>query len=167
MGGPWRGIDLTDLATNSFIDRFWVKVDASGECWEWRAHRKPGGYGQFTVRKGYFASAHVVSYALTNGPIPAGMVVCHRCDNPPCVRPDHLFLGTQADNARDMIAKGRDGRRLRGEEKPGAKLTEDAVRAIRAEPRCQGYIKRLAAKYGVSTRTIYTIRAGSKWRDVS
>lgn len=87
--------------------RFWMRVDKSGECWTWTAARGDHGYGSFTDDDGRSVSAHRFSHQLHYGPIPKGLVVCHKCDNPPCVRPDHLFLGTQADNVRDMQAKGR------------------------------------------------------------
>lgn len=88
-------------------ERFWEKVNKSGECWTWTActHHQ-WGYGHFRAG-GKLVTAHRYSWELHNGPIPPGMRVCHRCDNPPCVRPAHLFLGTDADNAHDMIAKGR------------------------------------------------------------
>ena len=92
-------------------DRFWEKVDTSGECWEWVAARDRTGYGLFKWRHGDDGMrnivAHRASYMLLVGPIPGGMKVLHRCDNRPCVRPDHLFLGTQSDNMLDMSAKGR------------------------------------------------------------
>lgn len=161
-----RGLDLTSLTDERFADRFWSKVDPSGDCWEWTAHRKPGGYGQFTVTKGQFHTAHAVSYALTHGPIPPGMVICHRCDNPPCVNPDHLFMGTQVDNALDMFAKGR-GNRAVGTANASARLTEDNVRTIRRTPRGPRFLMVLAETYGVSTRTISKIRAHQTWRHVA
>lgn len=88
-------------------ERFWRHVDKSGECWNWKGALGRGGYGQFAPTATTHALAHRYSYELHVGPIPAGHVICHRCDNPGCVRPDHLFLGTQLDNVRDMFSKGR------------------------------------------------------------
>jgi hypothetical protein len=163
---PRRGLDLTGLADERFEARFWSKVDRSGECWTWGAFCKPNGYGQFTVRRGVFFGAHCVSYALAHGPIPAGMVVCHRCDNPPCVRPDHLFLGTQVDNALDMLAKKR-ASRARGVDHPFARLAEADVRAIRSTPPYWGRVRDLAFAYGVSTHAVRQILLGRTWRHVS
>jgi len=88
--------------------RFWAKVrlGSPGECWEWTASRNATGYGQFCFG-GTKRRAHRVAYALTHGEIPAGMCALHRCDNPPCVNPAHLFLGTQEDNNADRDEKGR------------------------------------------------------------
>ena len=93
----------------AIAQRFWAKVDASGDCWEWTGQRHRTGHGVFTVPGGTprQQQAHRVSWEMHNGPIPEGMNVCHKCDNPPCIRPEHLFLGSQLDNLRDMIAKGR------------------------------------------------------------
>lgn len=162
-----RGLDLTGLTDEQFNARFWSKIrPVDGGCWEWDAHRNNRGYGQFTVRKGVFYTAHVVSYALTHGPIPAGMSICHRCDNPPCVRPDHLFIGTQSDNMLDMFAKGRAARSC-GIDRYNAVLSEEDVRAIRRPERYRGLIKDLATQYGISTTTVRAIRTGRKWRHVS
>lgn len=85
---------------------FWTKVRRTDGCWEWTGQKHMRGYGLQAVHhvKRY---THRISWELTNGPIPAGMVVMHRCDNPPCVRPDHLVLGTKRDNTQDMLRKGR------------------------------------------------------------
>lgn len=91
-------------------ERFYEQVNKSDGCWEWEGQRSEKGYGvfeEFHEGRRYRMRAHRLSYALENGPIPKGMLVCHHCDNPACVRPDHLFLGTHQDNANDRDAKGR------------------------------------------------------------
>lgn len=102
------------------VRRFWERVQKSDGCWVWTGstngfRRK---YGQLTLDCRRTVGAHRVSYVIAHGALPEGMVVCHACDNTLCVRPDHLFLGTQKDNVRDMIAKGRF--RFHRREKPAA-----------------------------------------------
>jgi len=92
-----------DLSTE---ERFWPKVLKSDSCWEWQASLTDKGYGQF-FDKGVRILAHRYSYKLRFGKIPEGLFLCHTCDNPKCVNPDHLKPGTQKDNIQDMIAKGR------------------------------------------------------------
>jgi hypothetical protein len=92
-------------------ERFWSKVAYVGagpdDCWEWDASRDKYGYGQFSMGHSECDPAHRVAYALAHGAVPAGLFVCHSCDNPPCVNPSHLWLGTAADNNRDRDLKGR------------------------------------------------------------
>jgi len=88
------------------MDRFWDKVDKSGECWMWTAAKGRGGYGNFTL-DGRSINAHRASYILNVGPIPAGAVVRHQCDTPLCVNPSHLQLGSYSDNTQDMVRRGR------------------------------------------------------------
>lgn len=158
-----------DHITPSDAERFWSKVqrvDGDG-CWEWtgaRARNRWGfEHGRFRLPTGH-AYAHRISWMLTNGPIPAGQCVLHRCDNPPCVRPDHLFLGTNDENMADMVAKGR---AARGERSALAKLTEAQVREIRAEPKWLGVNNWLSEKYGVNNRCISAIRLRRTWKHVS
>ena len=85
---------------------FWAKIDKSGDCWEWTGYRDRLGYGRLRV-DGSLMLAHRVAWELEHGYISEGLNVCHHCDNPPCVRPNHLFLGTQRDNIKDSVHKGR------------------------------------------------------------
>ena len=104
------------FVSRPLLDRFWEKVNKHGPipanhpdlglCWLWTAHTADFGYGRMHIVGGP-ARTHRISWELHNGPIPAGMLVLHHCDNPPCVNPAHLFLGTAGDNMRDMVAKGR------------------------------------------------------------
>jgi hypothetical protein len=130
--------------------RFWkkVKIGANGGCLEWTGSRKPDGYGSLTLDR-KLRSAHRVSWELSNGPIPEGLCVLHRCDNPPCVNPEHLFLGTHSDNALDKVKKGRGTR--------GKNLTDSIVMAIRADPRNQ---RAIAAQYGCHQTTVSAIKRG-------
>ncbi len=94
---------------STLVERFWPKVQKSDGCWTWLAAKDHLGYGKIGAgtRKEGELLAHRASWIINNGAIPDGLVVCHRCDNPSCVRPDHLFLGTMKDNTMDMVRKGR------------------------------------------------------------
>lgn len=143
--------------------RFWSHVHRfdGDNCWEWHGYRD-GGYGRFKYggRCGY---AHRLSFELHLGPIPDGMIVCHRCDNPACVNPAHLWLGTNADNMADMAAKGRaKSGNLKGADSPHAKLT--AIQAAEIRRRyCRGLGPTLAQEFGVSTSSILAIARGENW----
>jgi hypothetical protein len=163
------------------IERFWSKVDTSGECWEWTAGCV-AGYGRININTNGInkeVGAHRVSYELHYGTIPEGLLVCHHCDNPRCVRPDHLFLGTPADNSKDAARKGRmlagdrhpsrlrPETRPRGENNTNAKLTDEKVRAIRERHSAGVYIKALAREYGVDKKAIQNIVRRITWRHVN
>jgi hypothetical protein len=92
---------------NTFQERFWKKVRKTESCWVWIGSRAGGTYGDIHKGHGKNIKAHIASWIMHFGPVPEGLKVLHRCDNYPCVRPDHLFLGTQVDNMRDCINKGR------------------------------------------------------------
>jgi hypothetical protein len=127
-------------------------------CIEWTGHRDSCGYGQ-TKFQGKSWRAHRVAWVSVHGDIPAGLCVCHHCDNPGCIRVSHLFLGTAAENAADRDAKGR-GRILYGESNGRAKLTRAQAAVIRNDPRsCQA----IATELGVDRMTISRIKRGRTW----
>jgi hypothetical protein len=128
----------------TLAERFWAKV-AKGDpdaCWEWTGRRHKQGYGIFWIGTKPLLG-HRVAFALANGPVPAGQCVCHRCDNPPCVNPAHLFLGTQQENMRDMSRKRR-----------GHALTADQVAEVRALREGGLTVREVAARFGVSAATV-------------
>ena len=145
----------------SIPERFWPKVDRSGgtdACWTWLGKGDRKGYGYFSTPT--VTLAHRASWELHFGPIPAGLFVCHHCDNPPCVNPAHLFLGTVQDNSDDRVAKGRPAF---GERWWAAKLTDDQVREIR---RSTETIRVLGDRYGVAYTQISRLRRGETYRRV-
>jgi hypothetical protein len=171
--------------------RFWLRVEVAGEdeCWPWVGARDRDGYGLFmlnadSMSNGRRVCMHAQRFAwmLVNGPVPGGLHVLHHCDNPCCVNHAHLFLGTNADNVADRDRKGRTAKgdhhawrtkpecmrpgqppRMYGEANPSAKLTDAAVRTIRADSRTARII---AKEYGVSKSLINAVRRGEIWRDV-
>jgi hypothetical protein len=142
---------------------FWDYVDKSGQCWTWQGNKYPTGYGRF----GRNGSAHRYAYKQAYGTIPRGMHVCHRCDNPPCVRPDHLFLGTNAENMHDRNAKGRQSKGRKASlahQGKSARLTVAQVREIRRRYVPGQLLQReLAQEYGVSKSLIRDICSRRAW----
>jgi hypothetical protein len=145
-----------------FMDK--VSPEPNTGCWLWTGAIVPSGYGSMRLggRAEGTRSAHLIAWEVHRGTIPAGLYVCHRCDVRHCVNPDHLFLGTAKDNADDMWRKGR-GTIRRGAATGHARLTEDAVRTIRARRANGETITALAAEYGVSGATIQHAGAGRTW----
>ena len=142
--------------------RFWAKVSKSDGCWEWTGCVSDTGYGCIYDGKAY--ACHRYSWELHFGQIPESLCVLHRCDNRRCVRPDHLFLGTKAENSRDMAEKGRyKSTSRKGDAHPGAKLTDEAVREIRSSDELG---KALAERYGVSPSLITLIRKRKAWTHI-
>jgi hypothetical protein len=129
------------------------------DCWEWQAAKSARGYG-FVKYHGSQRYAHRLAYETFVGPIPDGMCVCHHCDNPSCVKPSHLFLGTHADNRADCVAKGRHGR---GERNGRAKLGESDVAEIRRRLTRGELQQCLADEYGMSNQQISNISTGRAW----
>ena len=149
------------------IARFWSKVDklaGPDRCWIWTAATSSTGYGNFGAGPRGTSKAHRLSWELANGPIHAGLCVCHKCDVPLCVNPAHLFLGTVADNNADKVSKGRaSGGSLRGEANRNAKLSWDLVASLRADRSAGMSELALAAKYGVSKSQAHNIVSGKVW----
>lgn len=147
--------------------RFWGKINRSGgpdACWPWLALTRGYGYGKYDVA-GRAVIAHRYAYELTYGPIPKGLLVRHKCDNPLCCNPRHLITGTHLDNIADKVARGRV---QHGEGCYNARLTEDAVRAIRARFVPYKTTKQmLADEYGVSTVTIDRVVRRVAWKHVT
>jgi len=149
----------------SVLERFNEKyvINEETDCWEWTDYLNPDGYGRLQINKTSIG-AHRVAYELFIGPIPDGLFVLHSCDNPPCVNPLHLFLGTTQDNTQDKINKNR---QQKGEADRYSKLTEQEVLEIRARYTTGGIThKQLADNYNVTPGTIYFVVNKITWTHI-
>ncbi len=159
---------------------FWSKVDKTGDCWLWVGGVLSDGYGGFGIqyhKHHYSYRAHRISHSLAhNRPVPDNILVCHKCDNPLCVNPNHLFLGTPSDNSADMIEKGRSGKGrkkrpsscVRGESHGLAKLTTIEVQKIRtivSQPNRQSY-EQIGQQFGINQSHVRRIAEREVWKHV-
>jgi hypothetical protein len=162
-------MSMANQFSGSLDERFEEKFtpEPNSGCWLWTASADNGGYGTIAAY-GKVQKAHRVSWIMNKGKIPAGLNVLHRCDNPACVNPDHLFLGTQAENVADMVTKGRQRTVPRfGTDNPQAALDEETVWAIRAMLKMKLFSQiEVSRSYGVSPMTISRIANNQSWTHV-
>lgn len=144
------------------VARFHRHIDKTGDCWLWLKAKDKNGYGFFKLAR-KMIKAHRFMWQLLHGPIDRSLQVCHHCDNPPCVNPDHLFVGTCQDNRDDQTRKGRN---LTGTRNPAAKLTDDDVREIRFLYDSGWTQQTIADAYGVAQAHISQICLGRCWHGV-
>ncbi len=183
------------ILTDRELERFWNKVEESDSCWNWTASKYPDGYGAFNLR-GKCNGAHRVSWWIHRGEIPEGLEVCHHCDNPKCVKPDHLYVATHAQNIRDIHIRGRANlvrgdkhwtksqkerftgennharqhpeRMARGERNGNSKLCEEAIRTIRTLYALKhANSYQIGAAYGVHRSVVMDIVKRKTWRHVA
>lgn len=179
-GNPNTRVGLKGLPLS---ERFWSRVDKTDDCWNWTGPKTADGYGRL-YREGKTIRAHRLSYEMHHGPVPSGLIVCHRCDNPSCVNPDHLFVGTGAENIADCEAKGRRNvparsgdfhwtkrrpdRVAKGQVFSRSEITDELVRRLRARYAEGGITQReLAAQHGISHKNLSLILAGKTWKHVA
>lgn len=151
---PWK--EAKTVAASTVAERFWKRVVKGDGCWLWIGARTPSGYGQIDKR-----GAHRVSWELHNGPIPEGLVVRHQCDVPPCVRPDHLLIGTQKDNMADKVARGR---HTHGTDVVTNKLTPQQIADMRDRYSAGEKQADLAKAFGVTQPHVSRLVRGDAWR---
>lgn len=159
------GLEMTDEARSKMRENlFWRYVEKTDDCWVWRGHRSPDGYGQVTYN-GRIRRAHRVAWELEHGSVPDDLCVCHACDNPLCVNTSHLWVGTHAANARDRAQKGRSADR-RGERSPAAVLTKDDVKEIRRRRSRGETYRSITSDFEVSKAAVIMADKGDTWSHV-
>lgn len=149
-----RSVRMSQLMRRDLGERFWEKVDKSGDCWIWTASVLKTGYGCIRIDKRTIR-AHRIAYELANGPVPDGLLLRHTCDNRRCVNPAHLVPGTHKENAQDALDRGR---HLVGEDDPKAKLSNRDVAAIRTALASGITGRSLARRYAVDESMISQIK---------
>ena len=164
-------INYQELMNDEDVERFWKKVEKTESCWLWTGANTKKGYGRFKI-KAKLHSPHRVSLSLSIGSICLDKQVCHKCDNPSCVRPDHLFEGTRSDNMKDAFSKGRlPGFTVHisraGESSQNSKLTENQVREIKKRLANKEKASVIAKDYTIHERTISNIKLNKTWNSVT
>ena len=144
-----------------------IKKNARTGCWEWQGAKTSAGYGLFSV-DGSLVYTHRFSYNLHNGRLPDDLHVCHKCDNPSCCNPDHLFLGTDADNLADMRRKNRHSPppKMTGRRNPSTKISEKDVLQIRKMKKAGKSLKEIAVSFSISKTNVADICKRKIWRHV-
>lgn len=153
------------LCEQKTIARFWSKVRKTDKCWIWVGQMQPPSfkYGRFMLKKRPLF-AHRVSWEINNGPIPEGLYVLHSCDNPPCVNPSHLSVGTKKENSRQMVERGRGRHQIyRGEDHPNSKLSEENISDIRRLASDGMAKKEIGMRFGVSDTMVGYIVRRKSW----
>ncbi len=159
------------MVARTLRERLRARLVPVGDCLVWTGCLQSQGYGQLRVAGRGAVYTHRLAWELDHGPIAEGLFVCHRCDNPPCCKPHHLFLGTRSDNIRDMVSKGRSHMqrepwRVQGARNPFARLKENDVKEI-IRLRASGLtLLAIAQRFGVSESTIHLIDVGKTWTHV-
>lgn len=153
--------------THKYEERFWARVKKGPGCWEWQGRCETNGYARIKRKQSrQQVAVHRLSWEMVNGPIPDGLDVLHKCDNRKCVRPSHLFLGTDVDNMQDMLKKGR-ANKARGERHGNAELVEQDIRAIRKLYEAGSTLKEIADGYGISEMHASRIVRRLRWAHVA
>lgn len=147
--------------------RFWQYVEKSDGCWNWTGYKRRG-YGRLAVARNRMKDAHRLSYELHAGAVPDGLYVCHHCDNRACVRPDHLYLGTQSQNIRDAYQRNRMPPKFQtqgGTGNTNAKLTWEQVREIRRIAKRRGTHAYIAERFSINIKHVSSIVTGRVWKE--